>query len=142
MTLQVGVKVLLRNSEGKVLVLKRSARYGVVEGSWDIPGGRIDPGTTLAENLTREVQEETGLTLTAEPKLIAAQDLLPKSDAPKHIVRLTYVGYADGEPVLDGVEHTEHRWVPFQELSSLENLDGYLKALIDDGTLGVDAWKS
>lgn len=130
MTLQVGVKVLLRNVEGKYLVLKRSERYGVIAGSWDIPGGRIDPATTLMENLEREVQEETGLTLTSIPRLIAAQDLMPKPDAPQHVVRLTYAGEVSGEPVLDGVEHTEYRWMSFEELATCEELDTFLKELI------------
>ncbi len=140
MTLQVGVKALLRNAEGKILLLKRSARYGVVAGSWDIPGGRIDPGSTLLKNLAREVREETGLALTSAPKLVAAQDLMPKGDAPQHIVRLTYIAAIEGEPVLDGKEHTEHRWVSFNELSSIENLDRYLAELVSNGVITADSW--
>lgn len=139
MTLQVGVKALLQNAEGKILLLKRSARYGVVEGSWDIPGGRIDPGTSLMENLAREVKEETGLMLTGAPRLLAAQDLMPKSDAPKHIVRLTYAGTIEGEPVLDGTEHTEYRWADFSELATLPNLDKYLAELVSNGVITADS---
>jgi hypothetical protein len=36
----VGVKALIVNSEGKILVMKTVAWYGAIA-HWDIPGGRI-----------------------------------------------------------------------------------------------------
>src|SRR3989338_7224600 len=66
--LQVGVKILLRNNEGKYLLLKRSPeKYPEIGARWDIVGGRIDAGTPLIENLRREVKEETGLEISSEP---------------------------------------------------------------------------
>ncbi len=60
--LQVGVKIFLKNKEGKYLLLKRnSVKYSNIRGEWDIVGGRIDPGTKLMDNLRREVREETQL---------------------------------------------------------------------------------
>lgn len=133
--LQVGVKVLLQNQEGKFLVMKRATdKYKDVLHTWDIPGGRIDPGTTLTENLNRELLEETGLALASKPRLIAAQDLMPSAKTINHVVRLTYVGRTVGEPQLSD-EHTEYRWVSFSELRDLPNLDQYLKKLIDEGVI-------
>jgi len=126
MVLQVGVKAFLRNKEGKFLMLKRSEQYKI-GGEWDIPGGRIDPGTPLLENLKREIQEEAGLKLTREPQLIAAQDIL-KPD--KHVVRLTYLGLIEGKPKLSE-EHTDFQWFSLEELKQLENLDSFIKELID-----------
>lgn len=89
--LQVGVKIFLQNEDGKYLLVKRSSeKYKMVSGNWDIVGGRIDPGSKLIDNLRREVMEETQLTITSEPILIAAQDIIPSPE--KHIVRLSYIG--------------------------------------------------
>lgn len=130
MTLQVGVKVFLRNGENKILLLKRSEeKYGKTQGSWDIVGGRIDPGTSLLENLKREVREETGLEITSVPALIGAQDIIPNDE--RHIVRLTYTASTRGEPVLDLQENTEYKWVDVSELKHLEDVDVYAKGLID-----------
>ncbi|OHA19729.1 MAG: hypothetical protein A2W52_00115 [Candidatus Taylorbacteria bacterium RIFCSPHIGHO2_02_49_25] len=55
-SLQVGVKVFLKNRERKFLLLKRShARYPNIKNFWDIPGGRIFPGSSLQENIERSL---------------------------------------------------------------------------------------
>ncbi|MFZ2150063.1 MAG: NUDIX domain-containing protein [Minisyncoccia bacterium] len=127
MELQVGVKILLKNKDGKYLVVCRSAeKYPEVGAKWDIVGGRIDPGSTLLENLRREVMEETGLEIKYEPKLITAQDILR---ATKHIVRLTYTGFADGVVKLSD-ENTEYKWLSLEEISNLEPIDSYFKEVL------------
>jgi 8-oxo-dGTP pyrophosphatase MutT (NUDIX family) len=61
MELQVGVKILLENKEGKYLLLRKSPeKYPEMGSKWEIVGGRIEPGQSLRENLKREVQEEIG----------------------------------------------------------------------------------
>jgi 8-oxo-dGTP pyrophosphatase MutT (NUDIX family) len=140
MDLQVGVKVLLRNEEGKVLLLKRAEeKYGKLQGMWDIVGGRIDPGTSLIENLEREVREETGLAITSNPRLIAAQDIIIPGKE-RHVVRLTYTAHTDGEPVLDTSENGSYRWHSFEELRAAPDLDRYVRELLDSGLLSPDSW--
>lgn len=64
MELQVGVKALLKNKEGKFLLLHpSSAKYQGVKGLWDIVGERIKLGATFLENPKREIREETSLEL-------------------------------------------------------------------------------
>lgn len=127
--LQVGVKALLKSKDRKYLLVKRSLKkYPKVNGRWDIVGGRINPGQTLLENLKREIKEETGLDLTQEPKLIAAQDILTDE---KHIVRLTYIAKISGIPKLDMEENEECRWLSLGEIKELEDLDFYFRQLLD-----------
>lgn len=127
MNLQVGVKALLKNKDGKYLLLKRSAiKYPEVGSTWDIIGGRIDPGTPLFDNLKREVTEEAQLTLEKEPRLIAAQDILRPD---KHVVRLTFVGEINGEPVLNE-DHDEFGWFTVEEMVRLGNLDSFVKEIL------------
>jgi 8-oxo-dGTP diphosphatase len=127
--LQVGVKILLKNKEEKFLVVCRSAeKYSEVGARWDIVGGRIDKGTSLIENLKREVLEETGLEIIGETKLIAAQDILRIEG--RHVVRLTYLGNADGEVKLSD-EHSEYRWLSLEEIKNLEPMDIYFKEVFE-----------
>jgi ADP-ribose pyrophosphatase YjhB (NUDIX family) len=133
-TLQVGVKVFLKNPEGKFLLVKRNTeKYKNVSGVWDIVGGRIELGTTLIENLRREVKEETGLEIISEPKLLAAQDIIPNEE--KHIVRLSYVAETKGEPVLDTSENVDFKWLSMGEMKSLPDLDKYVKEVLDNNLI-------
>ncbi len=128
--LQVGVKILLQNKEGKFLLLHRNLeKYPEVkkDNSWDIVGGRIDIGIPLLENLKREVFEETKLTLIDEPKLLAAQDILRPD---KHVVRLTYVGQIEGEPILDE-DHSSFKWLTKEEVKTHEGIDQYAKEVFE-----------
>ena len=127
--LQVGVKILLANAQGKYLLMRRSPIKYPETQKWDIPSGRIDPGSTLMDNLAREVREETGLAIIGTPRLIAAQDILKNPE--RHVVRLTYVGSTEGEPVLSE-EHTEYGWYTVSEMTALDSLDSFVKKIIVD----------
>lgn len=132
--LQVGVKAFLQNKDGKFLLLKRSrAKYPTISGLWDIIGGRIDAGVPLFENLKREVFEELQLDLIEEPKLIDAVDILRVPGL--HVVRLTYLGRIDGEPIVDTEEIEDYKWLTIEEIKNLDDVDIYTKQLLDTGIL-------
>ena len=132
--LQVGVKALLKNQEGKYLLLHRSLeKYPeVTQNRWDIVGGRIDPGTDLLNNLKREIKEETGQDLQGQPKLIGAQDILRVPG--KHIVRITYLGEIDGEIKIDPEEHDDYRWFTLEEIKQRDDIDKYFMELLNNNS--------
>ena len=128
-TLQVGVKIFLKGVSGRYLLLKRSSeRYPNIKNYWDIPGGRIIPGTTIFENIKREVIEETKLIVLNEPTLIGVQDILRLPE--KHIVRLTFSAATSGDPVLNE-EHTEYKWVSLEEMRTVEKLDEFTREILN-----------
>jgi ADP-ribose pyrophosphatase YjhB (NUDIX family) len=53
---------------GRLLMVEAQGPDDLVR-SWVLPGGRVEPGESLVEGLTREVREETGLILEGEPEL-------------------------------------------------------------------------
>ena len=55
---RVGVGLVIRNLDGDILLERRSDN-----GLWGLPGGRVEPGESLAQTALREAKEETGLTI-------------------------------------------------------------------------------
>jgi 8-oxo-dGTP pyrophosphatase MutT (NUDIX family) len=56
-TIVPSVNVVLENTDGHILLIRRSDN-----GNWALPGGAIDIGESVADAAVREVQEETGIT--------------------------------------------------------------------------------
>ena len=56
----VSVLVVLHDGNGKILLIERADRAGF----WQSVTGSIEAGETLAQTARREVQEETGITLS------------------------------------------------------------------------------
>ncbi len=57
-TYRISVKAVIKDDLGNILLLRER------DGSWELPGGGLEHGEGVKEALTREISEETGLTLT------------------------------------------------------------------------------
>mgnify|MGYP004417265662 CR=1 FL=1 len=130
MNLQVGVKAIIENSNNQYLFLRRSSEVSTDTGetSWDIPGGRIDPGEALLDALKREIEEETGYIITTTPKLIASQDIFV-SAKDLHVVRLTYTVHEDVSDIKLSDEHDAYQWVDTAEAKTI-NTEPYLAEVL------------
>ena len=63
---KLSVKVVIRDTEGRCLLLKRSRGARGNPGKWDLPGGKIEAGEDFESAVGREVAEETGLTIALD----------------------------------------------------------------------------
>lgn len=79
-SLVVAVAVLVRDAEGRVLMIRRSDNR-----LWALPGGAQDIGETTREAAVREVREETGIS-------IEITGLSGIYSDPRHVI-----AYDDGE---------------------------------------------
>jgi 8-oxo-dGTP diphosphatase len=100
------------------------------QGTWTMPGGKLDFGETLGVAVRREVFEETGIELRSFKVVSVTDDM--KAD--KHFVTVGF--FSDdfaGEPeVKEPDEIVEWRWFPLDQLpepmypSSVKLLKNYL----------------
>ncbi len=112
----LAVSALIRNGEGKVLLLKRSLDDEINPGKWDLPGGKPDPGETFERALRREVYEETGMHVALAHVAGAGESELPD----KRIAYLILACDADTGGVRLSPEHSEYAWLaPGEILSSI-----------------------
>src|SRR3546814_4882004 len=107
----VGVGAVVLDDERLRLV--RRGR-GPAQGTWSVPGGRVELGETLAEAVTRELREETGLEGLCGPLLGWAERI----DAEGHYVILDFeVTVVDLVEPVAGDDAAEARWVDLHERS-------------------------
>ena len=92
------------------------------EGSWTIPGGRVEPGESLARAVERELEEETGLTVRCGPFLGLAERTGPGY----HFVILDFVVHvAPGSgPLRAGGDADDAAWVPIGSVPAMELVAG------------------
>jgi 8-oxo-dGTP diphosphatase len=109
---------------GKILVVRRAR--APAHGLFSLPGGVVEVGETLAQAVTREVREETGLTI--EPVALAGFREAIVRDAQdrveRHFIILCFAAHwCAGEPVLNE-ELDEARWIDPAELAGLPTTAG------------------
>lgn len=105
----LGVGAIVHGPRG--LLLGRHRR-----GTWELPGGTVEPGESLEETVVRELREETGL--RADPSQVR---LLGTSlDRVEGVVRMTVGAVVDrwtGEPAdQPGESVGDWRWYPLDRL--------------------------
>jgi len=72
-TFHLGVKAIIRNAGGQILLLKVNVAEltGVSQAYWDIPGGRKQRGESIEQTLRREVEEEIGIATISDIRPLA-----------------------------------------------------------------------
>lgn len=73
----VGVGAMIFNDKGELLLTKRGQAAKNERGCWEIPGGSVDFGETLAQAIVREVKEEMDVDVVVEHQLLAIDHLIP-----------------------------------------------------------------
>ncbi len=113
-----------------ILMVRRG--HGPAQGTWSVPGGRVEPGETLAEAVVRELAEETGLTGVCESLVGWAERIGPDH----HYVILDFsVTLMSGDEPVAGDDAAEACWVPLSEVADLTLADGLAEFLHDHGIL-------
>ena len=130
----IGVKGLIHNSEGKVLITQEPTFF-VGGGKWELPGGKIANGeedTSLEEILQREIREELGETF--EVTIGNVIDIMrrpwnkPGASADQVMLAVFECTHEGGEITLSE-ENNDFAWITADELPTYEFIPGYLPVL-------------
>ena len=115
------VRLIVRNSDGRVLILRRDNSTHA-KGGWCLPGGKVDYGDTVEETVIKELREETNLECTST-KFLFFQDSLPDKTSEMHVINFYFECKAQGELRLNE-ESSESAWVNQGDISSYEIVFG------------------
>lgn len=116
----VSQKVIVRNSEGKLLALRRSATDTNRPLTWDLPGGQLEEGEQLEESARREIREETGIEV-GDLTLIDADARAAHNG--EYWVVLFSLSDALSDHVVLSYEHDRHEWLTREEFLERKSSD-------------------
>lgn len=122
----LGIKALIKNKEGKVLVLQANLKdfnrgTSIVE-HWDLPGGRLQKGDNVKQTLNREVEEEIGVKKIKIIRLLDASiSKIRISYMDAGLILFTYLcEIEDGTKIeLTDNEHIDFKWCASEEAAKL-----------------------
>lgn len=114
--------------DGRLLVVQRGRGVGV--DSWSLPGGRAEPGETLADAVRRELREETGLEVDVGDLVGIAERISDRA----HYVILDFWALASGTASA-GDDAADVAWVDRSALAALDLVDGLWEFLDEHGVL-------
>ena len=120
-----------RRSDGKYLVLQRSATKDYAAEQWECVSGRLGQGESFVQAVQREAREELGLDVRIECILGTAHfyrgDTIPENEM---------VGVHFGCSIEDSTalrlsdEHSAHKWLTASDAKALFPSEYWLSALI------------
>jgi mutator protein MutT len=85
-----------------------------LEGFWEFPGGKCEPGESLAGCLARELREELAVEAAVGVELLATTHRYPERSVELHFLRCEL----RGEPAPQ--QGQEMRWIRRRDLGTLE----------------------
>ncbi len=84
---EVAVGVMLR-PDGSFLLASRPEGKPYA-GYWEFPGGKLEPGETIAQALARELHEELGITIADALPWVTIEHVYPHAHVRLHFTRVT-----------------------------------------------------
>jgi A/G-specific adenine glycosylase len=105
----IGVAVIW-NSRHEILIDQRK-QDGLLGGLWEFPGGKIEPGETVAACIQREIREELGIEIEVGDHLITVDHAYSHFRVSLHVHHCRHV-----KGVPQPLECDRVRWVTLDEL--------------------------
>lgn len=127
----LGVGAIVTDAD-RLLLVRRG--HGPAAGTWAVPGGRVEPGETLAEAVVRELAEETGLEGVCGPFV----GWVERIDDEHHFVIMDFVvTILDHKEPVAGDDAAEVAWVPLIDVAEWPLVAGLAEFLHDHGLIAT-----
>ena len=110
------VRGIIKNDDGKILLLKRHPKSRTDPKKWELPGGKLEAGEFFTDGLIREIKEETSLECSVGDFAEAVQNDYPHK---RTVQLIMYLDNVKGDVEISD-EHTDWMWASMDEIINLE----------------------
>ena len=118
------VGAMIRNSKGHILACMRP-KGDAWAGWWEFPGGKVEGEESLKDALSREIEEELGISVEPRSKICEINHRYHDRDVNLHIFDC---GIVDNDDIVL-MEHDDSRWLSQEELLDVEWLPADLPTI-------------
>ena len=126
MQIVVGAVIVDSLVDPQYVLAARRSRPEALKGRWEFPGGKVEEGEAPDAALIREVREEIDVTLMLGHELTPSGRDWPISDQLTLRIYLAEIFVGTPKP---GGSHDKLRWLPAEELDSVDWLEADREAL-------------
>lgn len=126
----LSVKVIITDSEGRCLLLKRSKYSKNNPGKWDLPGGKLELGERFEDAIIREVAEETGLAM----QLTGLAGSVISENPSVYVVNVIMTGKVGDCSISLSLEHEEFYWFLPDQIGVLSMVEHLQRLTLDHFT--------
>ncbi|MFZ5391541.1 MAG: NUDIX hydrolase [Patescibacteria group bacterium] len=119
----VAVTAVIRNKDGRYLLLKRHPRELAYPNKWCFPGGKTEGLEDIESVLRREVKEEAGLDL--QPGKVLLRDtafIRPDGQAVRVFTYLCRLANNEQTVNFDPKDFVDYKWVDLESLKELDHV--------------------
>jgi 8-oxo-dGTP diphosphatase len=107
--------LITRNSKLLVCQRKRNDTHPL---QWEFPGGKVEPGESLAEALTRELREELGVSATIGAEVHRTRHRY--RELPDDLLLIFFLATIEDSALLQNLQFEKYEWA---DPSLLRNYD-------------------
>ena len=105
--ISLSAKVIVHDSRGRVLLLKRAPASKGNPGKWEFPGGKVQPGEDFYRALLREIKEETGISVDLTRSFGTCESRLNT----RQVIYLVMEAKGRSTTIRLSREHDKYKWV-------------------------------
>lgn len=109
------VAAVIMNNNDILCVQRPENKYPYISKKFEFPGGKIEPGETKIEALTREIKEELSLEIYVTSEFLTVRHQYPDFYLTMHSFLCTST---NRDLTLN--EHIDHLWLPIDNLDTLD----------------------
>jgi len=103
---------IMKDSEGRILLLKRSANNSSFIKDWQLPEGKVEFGEDPIDALEREIKEETNCILTSNLRLFDVKSAIASVNGMSiQIIRIGYEVTGWKGKIEISEDHDEFKWL-------------------------------
>ncbi|HPD81990.1 MAG TPA: NUDIX hydrolase [Candidatus Pacearchaeota archaeon] len=133
--LNIGIPVIIMNSQGEILLGKRSKNVLTYPDTWGLPGGLLEYGEKIEDAAKREVKEELGIEINIIKRSKNIYENIPNKECKFHSIDVPFYGKLVNGTLKPKDETKEVKWFKPSEIKNMKLAYSHKEILKGEGLI-------